>query len=150
MFALKLALRGENKSSKKVTFCTSKVNNISYSWICLNSGVNALLGLVLPNGLHLALQLLEHEVFHCMGFNPCANWSNLRAAAVSASYCGLPKPQGPLTGQGKLLPPSPWSQALGSWPPGCPRAGVRDPAGKQHTRRADTSLGQGRLMCYYL
>lgn len=34
--------------------------------VCLNSGVNALLGLVLPSGLHLALQLLQHEMFHCI------------------------------------------------------------------------------------
>lgn len=35
--------------------------------VCLNSGVNALLGLMLPSGLHLAPQFLEHEIFPCTG-----------------------------------------------------------------------------------
>lgn len=81
-----------------------------------------------------------------MAFNPCANWSSLRAAAAPASCRGLPQPQGPLTGQGELPVPSPWSQALGSWPPGWPRAGLQDPAGKKHTTWADASQAQGRLL----
>lgn len=142
MFALKPPLGRENKSSKKVTFYATKSTILVIpELVCLNSGVNALLGLVLPSGLHLALQFLQHEIFHCIDFPGLTRaTSGLQQCLPAAmGYCSPKK-----LSQSKkiqLTLSSPIFQAWGLWPPQCPQNWSTGPL-VQHTKWADAFLAQ--------
>lgn len=90
--------------------------------VCLNFSVNALLGLVLPSRLHLALQFLEHKIFHCIGLPVLtrATWGLQQRLPVAMGYCSPEELSQPKENQ--LTPSSPGSQALGLWPPQHPQS----------------------------
>lgn len=131
MFALKPALGREKKAQRKWHFVQAKSTILVIpELVCLNSGVNALLGLVLSSGLHLALQFLQHEIVHCIDLPVLtrATWGLQQCLPVVVVYCSPKKL--PKSKKNQLTQSSPGFQALGFGPPRCPQSWGSGPCGE--------------------